>query len=475
MATLTSGDRPLNPPKAHPQRRRPALGRRGGTAMMVAIAVPSLLGVGGMVMEAGNWYVVRRQVQTAADMAAVAGAIVRNGRAGDTARTEAANAALGVTKANGLDDAHADVTVTVNAPPTTGSRANNVNAVEVQVSRTVRASLLDAVMPGNGYSRTVTARGIALRTQGSAFCLYAQNRAIISDSNSMKIRRCGLHANGDAPNAITLGKMNSLEADSVTTKGGCDDGNYSHCADLGNRLKTGMAGVDNPFSDLDATTAPNSPAQYTGKAGETWNGPNPADHKSTWTRDTFRPGVYRGAGNWASNTGANTLTTFRLSTNSTTLDAGTYYFHNANLVLEKNNSLTCNGCTFVFTGDSPSQVGTLSLLQNNSMTLRAPTTDSGADVPGMLFVRAGGTNGAAGKPGVSIIKNNSSEMSGGQYFGNSYTDWSDNNSADSQLCNPMVAGVLNIYSSNSAVFSTEGCQARRMRSPQAAPQTYLVE
>ena len=74
-----------------------------------------------------------------------------------------------------------------------------------------------------------------------------------------------------------------------------------------------------------------------------------------------------------------------------------------------------------------------------------------------------------------MVKNNSAEMSGGQYFGSSYVNWSDNNSADSQLCNAMVGGTINIYSSNSAEFSTSGCATKNMRAPRTAHQIFIVE
>jgi Flp pilus assembly protein TadG len=462
---------------------RPArrLGRRGGAAVFVALSIPGLIGMVGLAAEVGNWYVVRRQAQTAADMAAYAAAVVGNAAAGDaTAKAAAARAAaLGVALANGFDGARSDTVITVNSPPTTGTMAANTNAVEVVVSRTAGSTLLKAASqastgaePANSlFTRTISARGVAEFRQGSAYCAYAKIKVVVSGSSNADFGDCAVHSNGTATDALTLTGNSSVKAQSMTTSGGCSGTN---CNVSTAKITTYVAQVQNPFSDLDSIGAPNAAPVHTGQASRIYEGPTTS---SKWTGTTFRPGVYRGAGNWASSTGSNTLSTYRLVGNSAlNLTSGTYYLHNANLVIEGNSTVNCDGCTFVFTGDTPSQVGTLSITGNSSMALTAPSKGSGdSGLGGMLFVRAGGTAGTGDQAGVQISGNSTFNAAGGLYFGASYVKWRGNSSTDTNPCNGMVGGTLDYSGNSSVAISAKGCLSRSLRAPTAAPQTFLAE
>jgi hypothetical protein len=263
-----------------------------------------------------------------------------------------------------------------------------------------------------------------------------------------------------------------LSLSSMTTQGQCSGNN---CTTYASKIRTRVAAAQNPFADLDSITPPGS-TLYTGSASQVLD-KTPAG--AQWTASNFKPGVYRGhsTGSWSSSSGSNTLTTYKLASRSSlTLTPGTYYFHNANLVVESNSTLTCDGCTFVFTGDSPSKVGTLSIKSNSSLTLKAPSLTSGdPGLGGMLFVRAGGTTGQEGKPAVDITSNSSFTASGGQYFGNSYTRWGSNSSNNADLCNGMVTGTLDMSSTSSTTMSVAGCATSNWRTPQIASEVFLVE
>ena len=97
----------------------------------MAITLPVVVGAAGLGVEAGKWYMMKRQAQTAADTGAFAGALElaagTTSKAKPAARQEAAR--------NGFPEG-GDVTVTVNIPPTSGSHVGNTKAVEVIVTRT---------------------------------------------------------------------------------------------------------------------------------------------------------------------------------------------------------------------------------------------------------------------------------------------------------------------------------------------------
>lgn len=120
---------------------------RGSVLALVAIAIPVLIGVTGMGVEAGLWYVIKRHNQTAADLGAISGAIQLEAALGyglsnttsgayadicslaqqDTANNGfASNVACPSTCAN-----PAPGQVCVNNPPLLGNEVGNPAAVEV--------------------------------------------------------------------------------------------------------------------------------------------------------------------------------------------------------------------------------------------------------------------------------------------------------------------------------------------------------
>jgi len=105
--------------------------RHGGVFVYAAFVVPVLLGFAGLSVDVGTWYVHKRSVQSAADTAAVAGA-VEIMRSGDPALIQMA--AQAIAAKNGFD-AGSGGTLTVNHPPTSGPSAGSSDAVEVVVRR----------------------------------------------------------------------------------------------------------------------------------------------------------------------------------------------------------------------------------------------------------------------------------------------------------------------------------------------------
>src|SRR3954447_21285343 len=104
--------------------------RREAVAIIMAIALPVVIGAAGLGVEAGKWYMVKRQAQTAADTGAFAGALeMAAGTSGN-----AKPAAVQEAGRNGFTEG-GNVTVQVNIPPTSGSQAGKANAVEVIVTR----------------------------------------------------------------------------------------------------------------------------------------------------------------------------------------------------------------------------------------------------------------------------------------------------------------------------------------------------
>src|SRR6516162_663913 len=133
---------------------------RGAVIPMVAITLPVLIGLTGLGVETGLWYVVKRHNQTAADIAAVSGALelqaalgygLTNASTGvysdicSLAQQDAKNNGFASTVACPSTCANpAPGQVCVNNPPLLGSQVGNNSAVEVitnQKQNTLFASL----------------------------------------------------------------------------------------------------------------------------------------------------------------------------------------------------------------------------------------------------------------------------------------------------------------------------------------------
>lgn len=135
---------------------------RGQVLMLVAVLLTGLLGLVGLVVDAGHFYAERRQVQNAADQAALAAdrILFENGTS-----SAAVSAALDYAQANGYEASQ----VTVYIPPLSGEHVGDAKYVEVIINEQPQ-TLFIHVLAGGG---DVQGRGVA------GFVLYPEPYAII--------------------------------------------------------------------------------------------------------------------------------------------------------------------------------------------------------------------------------------------------------------------------------------------------------
>ncbi len=127
----------------------------GQTLIMFALGLAVLLGMAAMTIDVGLAYVARRDMQNAADAAALAGAdVMLEGQSS----VLAANAARDLALQNGYDNAAADVTVDINIPPKSGPHIGDWDFVEVIIKQPIDAVLAPAV---GKTSFDISARAVA--------------------------------------------------------------------------------------------------------------------------------------------------------------------------------------------------------------------------------------------------------------------------------------------------------------------------
>jgi Flp pilus assembly protein TadG len=156
------GDRRTSKRFGHP--------RAAGVLVILAIALPMLVGIAGLVLDTSLLFAAHRNLQSAADAAATTAAmtIYQGGSVSDA--TTAATTAIQ------SDNSLPDATVAVKVPPTSGPYAGNASYAQVVVTRKVGTFLIQVL--GGSSMQTVQATstsGAQAATAGAALVLLDPN------------------------------------------------------------------------------------------------------------------------------------------------------------------------------------------------------------------------------------------------------------------------------------------------------------
>ena len=139
--------------KSKPERKR--RDESGQALILFALGLAVLLGMAALTIDVGLAYVARRDMQNAADAAALAGAdVLLEGQSSGVAKNAARDLAL----QNGYDNAAADVTVTINIPPKSGPHSGDSDFIEVIIAHPIDTLLAPAV---GVTSFDISARAVA--------------------------------------------------------------------------------------------------------------------------------------------------------------------------------------------------------------------------------------------------------------------------------------------------------------------------
>jgi Flp pilus assembly protein TadG len=222
--------------------------RSGVVAVLVALALPVLVGSMGLAAEASYWYVHQRGMQNAADAAAIAAAT--NGTSTYAAEAQAAAAQDGFQNGSG--------NITVAAPnPSTGCTALDptANCYTVTVSDKVPLFLSQVVgYKGTGGKGTTTlsATAVAATLKAYPYCILALNGNVATDLVSHggpKANLNGCNIMSDSSATCTGHNLGAAVGDAHGTNNGC-----------GIIQNSNMPVVKDPYAYL----APNIPADTCG-------------------------------------------------------------------------------------------------------------------------------------------------------------------------------------------------------------------
>ncbi len=313
--------------------------RRGAVLVLTALLLPVLLGVTGLVIDAGLLMVASRKAQNAADAAAMAAAFdLLLGRPLATAR---ATALTYVRTHNRL----ASATVTVNSPPSRGPYQGNAGYVEVIVQapvstvfiqvlgvnreQSVRRLAVAGLRPMNAVPGVIALDPAArpgISVGGNGSLAVKGNITVNSDGGGLD-ETGGSINNGNSGNAMTVSNNASVRATDIRVVGGVNAPSNFHQFDPtvpGSPLRTGSLPVPDPFLYLPPPTI--------------GTGANPTVHPAVSVSGnatvTLTPGIYP---------------SISISSGTVVFQPGIYIIRGGDLKITEQN-VTAYGVMFYVTG-----------------------------------------------------------------------------------------------------------------------------
>ncbi|MCW3798646.1 Tad domain-containing protein [Sphingomonas sp. BN140010] len=385
--------------------------QRGNTLILTAAAMPLLIGSAGLATDTIQWALWKRQLQKAADSAAIAGVYAR--MAGQDA-TAAVNYDVGYPSqpATGPNNNRTGYTL-LNAPavntalPTTADYINPVQ-VTLKMEHTLPfSSMFLTTTP------TITASATAAAIETAEYCvtgLVNTNATGITVGGTVKVNlKCPMITNSTSMDAAVAFGNSKVTTTAVAAVGGLDTtDNWG----AGTTLLPFTTAQPDPFADVNPPAIPsdcNKPFDDKPGDDQTWPATRPASGIVCVT-------------NWTSQGTVN-------------LQSDTTYIITGNMNVNSKAVVNCARCTFVMTNSTPSETGTVDLNGGATMNLTSPAT---GPYQGILFYS---DRGASTSKTSKINGGSSSIFQGAFYFPHQQLEYT-GNSTVSYECVKLVAWTL---------------------------------
>ena len=348
--------------------------RRGNALVIAGAALPLVVGSAGLASDTIQWTLWKRQLQRAADSAAIAGVYAKfNSQAvGTTVSTDLAR------------NNHTFVALKTGYPqwsePANTTAYTNAVKVDLAVQKTLGfSSLFLSIAP------TITATATAAGVNSDPFCavgLAATTEPSITMGGSSDVDLgCGAISNSISPTQSVSpnGSAYSFVADPVAGVGGMPT-SITGATDIRPRHLP----MQDPFAGKFSTDIPSGMncQNFNQKAYTVTTGQG----QSAVTTHKIAPGCFNG---------------FNPGNNVYYLDPGVYYLNNTNFQANGNFTLIGTDVTFILTGTDP---GSVTMNGNAVLQLKAPTTGPYAK---MLFIQAANAD---------LENNNTINGNSGSYF-----------------------------------------------------------
>jgi hypothetical protein len=381
---------------------------RASVAIQTALVLIALIGMVALGTEMVYLLYKHRQMQSAADAAAL-GAVtaMMTGNPSDF-RTEA----LAISANAGFTDGTDGVIVTINNPPVLGAYAGNDAAVEVIVSQPQTLGLANLFRSG---VFDVGARAVAMAENAAEYCILALDPTAsgalnISNNGVVANPVCGVAVNSSSASALKLSN-NAVVNGPVNVHGGISLSNNAQLN--GTPINQHAALTANPYADRTVQTPPACTAQ-------SGSGGNNATINLT-------AGHFCSGWNFSNNVTLN-------------LAAGIYYIDQ---ILNIGNNAIVNGTggvTLVINGNYA-----INITNNTHLTLTAPTTGPYAGLA--MFASPTATSSI-----TQTFSNNAViRIIGAIYMPNQIIDYQNNSGTNATRCTQIVGRM--VYVSNNVTLN----------------------
>ena len=383
--------------------------RSGATAVIVGLSASMLVGFAGLGTEMGLWYFNHRNLQNAADSAAMsAEAAIYHGSATYAAEAKATAARYGFVDGSG------GVSVTVNKPPASGPNVGNVDDIEVIISEP-QTRLFTAMFSSSAL--TQTARAVAqIQTNGNGCVVTLDKNAVVdlfdNGNTLLNLVSCDLYVNSNAPDALDQVGNATINAHAAYIVGGISDtARASLTTTVGSY--TGVTPTADPYANVAAPT-PDSCTTQT---------------QNISSNVTLSPGTFCGG---VTITGGNV-----------TLNPGVYIMDGGQFQASGNAAISGSGVTIFLTG-SGNNYANMQITGNATLNITPPT--SGATEGIGIFQDRNAPSPSCNLDSECPIQNqiagNGAAVTGVVYFPSQTLMWAGNGSTAAPQCSQIVALAL---------------------------------
>jgi hypothetical protein len=407
--------------------------RRGNALVIAGACLPLIVGAAGLATDTIQWTLAKRQLQRAADSAAIAGVYDRESSAGATTTVSTT-----VTHDLSLNSHTRFAMVTgypvVTFPADSGSMKNQVK-VELHIRQSLPFSSLFMSAPptiiANATAASVPAGGDACV---QALETSSRNTGInITGNAGIYMPDCVMYSNSPASNSAAAGGSSNVTADSVATVGGVQQSNNWHVG----AYRPYSPSLADPFAGVTPTASDMKCAGHNETRGS----------RTTWVNDALTESTNMANALAADGSHANCWTSMSVGSTATLnvpADFGPIYINGGDAFIQGN--LSCSHCSIVLTNSDTSSSATIGNFKVNASSLiniSAPTSGTFKGIAVYQDRRAGDTN-----PGSKINGNSDSVITGALYFPSQELNYNGTGNTTA-TCTMFVARRVN-FSGNSA-------------------------
>jgi Flp pilus assembly protein TadG len=324
--------------------------RRGMVVVLVAVLLPVIVGTMALALDGGVMYLQRRQAQSTADAAALAGAYTMYNSSNFTL---AQSAAVAIGSQNGFTITNAHVT--------------QPKSTQIAVTVTASPPRFFSGLWGTGNLSITASATAQTNSSSSGTTPYSTSSVILLDSSasgslslagSAKITAAaGIQVNSNSSTAVNANNAGTTAAP-LNIVGGYTT---SSGGSLTGTISTGVSSVGDPLSSI---TTPTNPGSST----------NQNSHMS----------AYPGYGSYTMNPGQYTSSVSLGNGGTFTMNPGLYYFQGgAGLTVANGATLSGTGVTIYMESG-----GTISFQGGTTTTLSAPSSSSNGAIQGVVYMQA---------------------------------------------------------------------------------------